>query len=172
MKKTFVFVLLLCLLLTVFGYQVVFQLQITEAKSEMKQHIHSALYSKVYTDLIFDQQQVSKIIWMEEDEFKWNGELYDVIGKEIIDDHLVIRCIQDNKETLLVNQYLKSCNNNNGAEHLPSASLLKLISTYFLYTSIEVPPSMQHRILKIYKPYSFYILANILPVSTPPPKVC
>jgi hypothetical protein len=156
---------------TVFGYHIIFQLQIAEAKTEMKQQIHSALYSEVYADLVFGQQQMQNITWLEENEFKWNGEMYDVISKEFSGDSVLIRCMPDNKETLLVNQYLKS-GKGDDTGHQPSNCLIRLISSYFLITSLEVPSSIQHRIYKIYKPYSFYILANFVPVSTPPPRAC
>ena len=156
---------------TVFGYHIIYQLQIAEAKTEMKQHIHSALYHQVYTDLLFNQQQMQNIAWIEEEEFKWNGEMYDVISKEVSGDSIWIRCVPDNKETLLINQYLKSGRSNDSGNQ-PSHCLIKLINSYFMVTSLEVPPSIQHRIFKVFKPYSFYILANFLPVSTPPPRAC
>lgn len=171
MKKITAILLLLCLLFTAFGYHIVFQFQIAEAKTEMQQHIHSALYSKVYSDLVFDQKHIADISWIEEDEFRWNGEMYDVISKESLGDSLLIRCIPDNKETLLVCQYLRSGKDNESGQQ-PSTYLIRLMNSYFLSTTLEVPAAIQHRIYKIYKPYSFYILANFLPVSTPPPRAC
>jgi predicted transcriptional regulator len=80
--------------------------------------------------LLNDKKSIEKLEWEGDNEFSLDGEMYDVIEKKIQDGKLIIRCINDKKETVLVKNYEKLNHENNSKSK--SALLLKLLDSSYL----------------------------------------
>ena len=85
---------------------------------------------EVFVFALNDKKEIEKLVWEGSDEFRLNGEMYDVIEKKIQDEKLVIRCISDKKETTLLTKYEKINHEDNSKGR--SALLVKLISSFYL----------------------------------------
>src|SRR6185295_12150122 len=88
LKKLIVIFLSVCFLLNITGYHIIFYLRQEEIKAEMRAAIRMQAYSEDETDFVFsvnDKQSMSQLEWEGDDEFSFNGEMYDVIEKKIID---------------------------------------------------------------------------------------
>ena len=89
------------------------------------------------TDFVFSlspSKQIDAPEWENNDEFSFQGEMYDVISKTILDGNVEIRCISDKAETHLLEYYKdishQDFDNNSNKK---SGLLIKLITS--LYTA-------------------------------------
>ncbi len=82
-------------------------------------------------DLVNGQPTASSFEWEEEeDEFRYNGSIYDVIEKKITGTLLYIRCINDKDETAIIKKMedlQRTGRGNNKPGALPMQQLLSLL---------------------------------------------
>lgn len=176
MRRILSLLLLTAFFLNIIGYHFIFWVQQHTIKENMEVLRHSASIQNPI-ELRFslsDEAVVSKLSWEDENEFTFNGELYDVIRKTTINGELVIQCIKDKKETHLVNNYAKISKETQGdpSSKNKSTVLLKLITGIFIKTEQPVLslPSC------ISKNHAITVCDALSPGSKkiliPPPQVC
>jgi hypothetical protein len=91
-----------------------------EAKSEFKEKMASTLCEDAYTRFSWDSIKAA-VQWEEEGEEFWlDGQLYDVVSKQIINGKTLLVCLNDTKEEEIVNRQLKLTLNN--THNLPNKS--------------------------------------------------
>jgi hypothetical protein len=136
----------------------------------MKKTLFRKAKIEAETVLVFslnDKYAMRRLKWEGNDEFNFDGQMYDVIEKKIGNDKLIIRCISDRKETALIKKYEKMNDENNSKNK--SALLLKLINVSYL-------PAKNIELFISDKPIpSLYFQSDIIPsgvrdVLTPPPQ--
>jgi len=91
----------------------------------MREAIRRQSYSEQETDFVYaihDKRSMAELRWEGDDEFSFNGEMYDAIGKQIDNGTLIIRAIADKRETALVNKvkdhWSQNEKNNKAADEL------------------------------------------------------
>ena len=160
-----------CLFLTLYGYHFLFEIQLSRAKSEMKNCIPQFLKSGKITKLKLNVDEAKTLEWENENEFKYKDEMYDVIERHTEGNSLIINCIPDNKETIIVNEYLKLNKGNNPSESLPSIALIKIINTQFLPSSfIHTGLILKHSCSIKRNEINYYLPKVENLILTPPPK--
>ena len=129
-------------------------------------------YSEDETDFVFllnDKQSMKQLDWEGDDEFSYNGEMYDVIEKKIEDGKLVIRSIADKQETALLNK-VKDHWNQNEKSNKVADELFQLLQSLFHSSKAEelvlIKPSV-NRISFISLP----LPSQVKKIPTPPPRV-
>src|SRR5689334_24395148 len=106
-KKLIVIFLSFCFLLNITAYHLIFYFRQEKIKTEMREGIRMQRYSEHETDFTFslnDKRSIDQLAWEGDDEFSFNGEMYDVIEKKNENGRLIIRAIADNRETDLLNK--------------------------------------------------------------------
>ena len=86
--------------------------------------------------LLNDKRITSQLAWESNDEFGFNGEMYDVIEKKTEGNKLTIRCLADKKETVLLkkaNDKWRENEKNNKAVN----ELFQLLQTLFHHSQSE-----------------------------------
>jgi hypothetical protein len=62
--------------------------------------------------LVFNKEDISSrkinFIWIHSREFKYNGDMYDIVKKEESDEHFILYCINDTKEKKLEEEFEKN----------------------------------------------------------------
>jgi len=116
-----------------------------------------------------DKKNIEKLEWEEDDEFELNGEMYDVIEKKTQNGKLIIRCLNDKKETELIKNYEKINKEDNSKNR--TALLLKLLDN-----TSNSPVTIELFIKNILKPVkislcSIAISSCYYDVLTPPPRI-
>lgn len=172
MRKLVVILIISCLFINIIGYHIIFYFWQQEIKLEMKKRVLAQPANKDENDFIFslnDKAAITKLEWENDDEFSFNGEMYDVIETKIENNTLLIRSLSDKRETALIKKYAGINNENNSKSK--SALLLKLISNSYLFTpvsnSLAQVPVKPSRIL-----FQSQIIPSIISdVLTPPPQV-
>jgi hypothetical protein len=115
-----------------------------------------------------DKKAVEKLIWEGNDEFRLNGEMYDVIEKKIQNEKLVIRCISDKRETVLLKKYEKI--NHEGNSRSRSALLLKLVGSSYL-SGVNNVICINNNLALLHISFQQEIISSYrLDVLTPPPQ--
>jgi len=136
----------------------------------MKEFLSSSAMNKDIEQFIFplDKDLIACVEWEGENEFRLNGEMYDVIEKKVQGDKLIICCISDKKETGLLKNYEKM--NKEGNSKSKSALLLKLIGSSYLSeinnnVFIKNIPALPHILFQ-----SEIVSSWHYDVPTPPPQ--
>jgi len=181
LKKLIVICLLVCFLLNITGYHIIFYLRQEQIKTEMRAAIRMRTYSEDETDFVFllnDKQSMKQLNWEGDDEFSYKGEMYDVIERKIEDARtnnpvrqgkLIIRSIADKQETTLLDK-VKDHWNQNEKSNKVADELFQLLQSLFHSSKAEelvlIKPSV-NRIPFISLP----LPSQVKKIPTPPPRV-
>jgi hypothetical protein len=170
-KNLIVIFLSLCFLLNISGYHFIFYLKQEAIKAEMREAIRMQTYSEHETDFSFsvnDKRSMDQLAWEGDDEFKFNGEMYDVIEKKIDNGKLVIRSIADRRETALLNK-VKDHWNQNEKSNKVADELFKLLQSLFHSSNGEELVFIKPLVNKI-SFVSFALPSEVIKIPTPPPR--
>jgi hypothetical protein len=149
------------------GYHLIFNHQLSAVKSEMKAFLKSQKDYKDVVQLSLNEKESKQVYWENENEFRYNGEMYDVIEKKIKGNQIVIRCIPDKKETALLNEYQK--NNKSNSSNL---TLLQLITAPYVLPVDHSMKQPEKIIKKRFINLSSSLQNTASAVLLPPPDVC
>jgi hypothetical protein len=149
------------------GYHLIFNHQLSAVKSEMKAFLKSQKDYKDVVQLSLNEKESKQVYWENENEFRYNGEMYDVIEKKIKGNQIVIRCIPDKKETALLNEYQK--NNKSKSSNL---TLLQLITAPYVLPVDHSMKQPEKIIKKRFINLSSSLQNTASAVLLPPPDVC
>ena len=172
MKRIFAIILLICLSLTILGYHFVFHYQITLAKTQMKKELLSNKHDSDMVLFEFTQDQMNELEWENSHEFRYHGNMYDVVNKSIKDDKTILSCVSDKKETALIKYYMK-VNRENHTGDRRIAGILELSVTPFIPVQVSIPATpLKNEVRLNFSFYPTFIPAYYHRVITPPPEAC
>jgi hypothetical protein len=132
MKNTFAVLFLTIMLYNIVGNYSLFLLERIKIKQEVKQRIKREIPQEELTVLTFDKQSYKKIDWVERNEFRYNGSLYDVVNNQIDSDgNVSIYVINDEKEKELYALFEQQVDENDSdtETNKNNTKLLELLST-------------------------------------------
>jgi len=165
-KLTSIF-LLTCLCCALLGYHLVFHVQLATVKSEMKAFLRNQKDHKELTQLILSKTESHHLHWEDENEFRYRGEMYDVIEMKSTGDTVIFHCIADEKETTLFNQYQKN-NKRNGS----SSFIFQLITASYILPTNHLLQQPEKAIQSHFRDQSPSLKNPPSTVPQPPPNVC
>lgn len=157
------------------GYYTAFLIKRTQLKKEMKAFIKSKAGSENTQKLVLSMDQyTTSIDFIEENEFIYNGHLYDLVNKETSENRMILYCISDEKEEMLMetaNEYFCQNHDQNSSSNKQNNILKHIIKDYL---SFQVIKTFKSAYIKLFfKPYSVSFLdVNIIPSSPPPKTYC
>jgi hypothetical protein len=161
---------LACLCFTLLGYHFLFHFQIQRAKSEMHSFLGRQKNHKDLIEFSFTAKQCSGLQWDGDKEFSFDHQMYDVIDSHTENGVLHIRCIADNKETVLLDEYQKLIQKNSVPDQ-PTSSLVKLIATQFILPEAHGLKPTQKLHVNNYCSYSASLVFRAMPVFVQPPNI-
>ena len=110
MKKLSAIVVLSVFVLSQIGHHLVFELAKWDAKTIIAQNIKTNKYQGVVEKIL----ETSLMSWEEKDhEFELNGQMYDVVKKEVKGQKVIYYAINDSKESNLLEVYNQAQHHNN-----------------------------------------------------------
>ena len=121
---------------------------------------------KTHKDVVqinFTNEELNQLEWEGDDEFCFQGEMYDVIQKKSDGNKTIILCIPDKKETALLNEYQKTHKQNTS-----HSATVQLFSVQFVLPNGHSLEQPQKNIEK-YLAHYFFSLQNITSTVIPPP---
>lgn len=133
----------------------------------MKAFLQKQEHHKDIVLLSLGKEESKQLFWEDENEFRYKGEMYDVIEKKDKGNLVLIRCIPDKKETRLLNEYQK-----NNKRNTSNSTIAQLITTQFILPadhSLKPPVKLVNN---YFSHYSSHLQKMASPVLLPPPDVC
>lgn len=117
-------------------------------------------------------QEKMGIRWLEDREFAYNGNMYDVVHKQVDDDFIIYKCVNDTQEKMLFAGLGKQIKNTMNSDPSKSKTLNLLQKFNLLYypenkINLEFLQSETH-LSYCFNPQFYYNLSK--EVITPPPR--
>ena len=112
-------------------------------------------------------------VWVDQHEFRYHDQLYDVIEKKVVEDRLVIRCLNDIKEKQLIDHYkmLAQQDFNQKSKKL-SMFMLTMLGKALTNTTFSLATAPVIQINLQSDPRRYSLLHRFAKVLTPPPRFC
>jgi len=156
------------------GYWLVIRHQQQALKREMKRQLQADPNLQGQAELQFALQNGipvdNNFSWEEEEEFSWNGKMYDIIEQHTVRNILTIRCIQDIKEKELLKKFCELEKQQDGKSG-KNKSIVQLISG-FVFEPVSTPESFlipKFSLQHVEHYLSLYTLFD-KEIITPPPR--
>jgi primosomal protein N' len=90
------------------GYFAIFCKEQSDIRAEIRLNIEKRKISETaYTTIKIPLEQLEEIVWIDEHEFRYKGELYDLVSQKIENGLVTIVGLNDKKEEQLIKKYEK-----------------------------------------------------------------
>jgi hypothetical protein len=119
------------------------------------------------TKISLTREQCNQLEWEDEVEFKYKGEMYDVIEKKTSGNKVLLTCIADSKETALLQEFQK--NTDRSRSHL---MVNQLITACFIIPHEHSLQRPEKTIKTIFNDVSEPLTKTLTTLFSPPPDVC
>jgi hypothetical protein len=174
--RKFVSILILSLFLyNNFGFLAVHPLLSIYYKYLGMQRVEMPSEGELIELIIFNKEDIQKkkinFKWIHSREFKYNGDMYDIVEKKETETELIIHCINDTKEKILEEEFEKKVQKNS------LENKQRPISNNFNFVSISEPVQIEYPVDVIvsgstFKNWinNFYSSPN-LDIASPPPRL-
>ncbi len=157
------------------GYWLAGRYQQHAIKKEMRRRIRATVPASETTRFEFPlhngQPAVASFAWIDKHEFRYNGELYDVVEKKIINGRLYLTCINDTKEKILIKKFTDIARKQNNEPAKSASSIQVFLSLVFIQPGriiITSPSSVISSPVDRYLPFFSKVSRDVI---TPPPQV-
>jgi hypothetical protein len=169
LKKLSLIIIIAVLICSQFGYYFILRHQQQEQKEAVKEKIISQLKEEELESIsLTDNQQ--NIHWEDGGkEFELKGEMYDVVKSKTVDGKITLLCINDKKETALIDHYNSITKHNSSSDKKEKSNTDNTINLFVYHNDY----SKNIYVIKT-KSYSSFI-NSFLPQpsadqTSPPPK--
>ncbi len=175
LKKTISILFLFIFIYNLLGYYTVFKIFQAHVRYEVKLTIKHSVPDDELVLISVKFNDKSKLTWFKPGkEFRYQGEMYDVVRKEIKNGYIVYYCISDTKENNLfknLDEHIQNYIAGNSKEQEKTGKILnELIKVYLFQTfKINKPLELTNN-TKNYNDLTFY-KSIILDVLSPPPNL-
>ncbi len=167
-KKSFSFILILAILFNSGGYYFLFCIMQNNIQREIKHKIRNSLNDEELTLIVSSKENEKKIQWIKPNkEFRFKGEMYDVVRATMVKGIKYLYCINDSKEKTLLANYNKNHNNRNGF-----SKRFKRMLTNMFFPKSQILLSSLYSSKYSYNIFVFNFSSIIIEKSSPPPKIC
>ena len=162
------------MLLQITGAYLVFRFQQIELKNEMRNYLslHPDDPSITTIEYAINSPLQNDLKWEDDHEFKYQGQMYDVISRKIAHDKIVIKCIADKKETNLLKNFEQIMKRQSRGSKNRTLALQQLLNNLFEPVSSTVLSGPVVNNTFSYLNYTSPLSDNISEILTPPPKDC
>lgn len=177
MRRLLSILLISALLFNIFGYYFTFQIIQQGYKKQFRKHISCSANSENTEILVISDAEIrqhnSPFKWMEEDEFRYYGKMYDIVKSEKKGDQNIFYCVNDKNEEKLMARFENYLKHHDGTDfpfQQQSNRLLNLIIKQAVceLKTIQNIPGEIHEMLSV---YFFSIQTVVLNRIFIPPKV-
>jgi len=173
MKKLFSWLMLALFLYTTVGYYPIYLSNKSQVKREIKQRIIKSVPENELTVFSFTEKEYKNLTWVEKNEFRFKGSMYDVVRKGTdTKGNIVIYVIDDEKEKkLFVNlEELTQQNSSDSPVGKNGQKLLKLFSSIYLPVN-ELSFFTQQQYVQLHFSYQLPLSSLTREITSPPPEL-
>jgi hypothetical protein len=172
MKKAGSIFLLSIFLFNTMGYFIAFKISQVEIKQEIRKDIENGTTSNSVSEIVIGNSELASVNWVEDDEFEYNNERYDLVKKSEGGTSTTFYCIKDSEEsTLFSNMYEHVKNHVSGAKSTKDSSskvvgdnVVKIVNLHSFSLNPPVLSLNNNSFLPFLSNYKFALLkANFQP---------
>ena len=175
LRKLSAILLLACIFLEIGGYFFIYRINRKIIKREVREYLHDHADEFSQTEFRFnlsDQQDAyAELEWEDAREFRYHGEMYDVVERRETKQEVYIRCVKDDQESALVANFEKIISGKSSNRSTSTLGFINFLTTLF-------PPEERPELVPLNKiPSTFQanpdadICKMDFEVITPPPKL-
>jgi len=164
MRKTLSAILIFFFLFDAGGYFIWFRVVQWNIRNEIREKIEKGLKDEELTIIILQAEHSSWLrTFIPEKEFKYKGEMYDVVRTKTIDHQKHYYCLKDTREKHLIDKFIR--------DNLSKKKVgkFKRIPLKYLHNFSKLQPCINRLIIKIYSIILHYY-SRIPETISPPPK--
>lgn len=158
------------------GYLATFKIRQYQVRKEMKHLIKTGAPDSLKYDFYLDELEAdpSNMTWIHSREFRFHGEMYDILDRQEVNGRMLLHCIHDVKESGLFAELDRMVNlqmNGSSQQQRHQNQLLKWFHN--LYVSSQT----NHFIAAAgveqpqFPVYQLYLPERFVSLSTPPPEL-
>lgn len=173
LKKIVIILFLSALFLDFGGVVTLFKIEQTRIRREIKRQIKRGLRSEDLHVLEFLPEDIKELEWIKANEFRYKGQLYDIVKAENCGKWKIYWCINDIQEQQLFSKLDEWVKKKSDQENAGKSFAGKLFKFLMLYYPTETAPE-----LLIRPPVAKQIWCNKLPIKgmsgepdSPPPQL-
>lgn len=172
MKKVVSILLTFLVFFNSTGYILVYFEQLANNKREIRVLINSKDGSSIIQKLKFTWfNYETKLNWKEEKEFEYKGRMYDVERVEIKSNYVIVYCLRDETEEMLISNYDKLQESNSIKDKIASGLHSSSIASQLLASENDVCTSgLKNDFVLLSGSYINYYKSVCVTYPTPPPK--
>lgn len=173
MKKAIALFLLLIISVHIGGTFLIFKYQQHRVRKEIKRKLKLGVPDPELNFILVNHTNRHLLEWMHSREFRYQGTMYDIIRKKVIDENTIeYCCINDKKEASLFAHLDEEVNKNmqnRGQAGNASRNLLKLISFPFQLPEINENITIVKELTRV-EAYHLISTTFFLEIPSPPPE--
>ncbi|HEA31041.1 MAG TPA: hypothetical protein ENH91_13795 [Leeuwenhoekiella sp.] len=156
------------------GHIVLFKVQQYQARREAIHNIKSGLPDAQLTRIFIKKENLSSLLWLGDDEFRYRGKMYDVIKKrQDYKGNTIYYCYDDSLESFLysrLTKHVKNSKKNQKNRNTGAKITFKYLSRKNTYSIVKVHAVVSEHSQPFFN-YTFFYNSPTLEISGPPPKL-
>ncbi len=178
MSRFIAILLLAFFLFPLVGHMVFFKIRRGQLRHELKEKLEHSVprgdltFIKIHREWL--SQPPAHFQWTEKNEFRLNGEMFDIVYRESVGDTIMLHCLADKAETLLfthLDNWVEKQNTDDPFQRGQSLQWQRLLDSLFQVASFfSIPSSSPDEVLDL-PPYRFDYSDWEREVVNPPPEV-
>ncbi len=158
------------------AYLASFKIRQFEVRKEIKHLIKSGAPDSLRFDFYLDELEnnFSKVTWIHSKEFRYKGEMYDILDWKKEKGRIVLKCIHDVKESGLfaeLDRMVELQMERNDQQEQHRNQWFKLFNSLFVLLSEDINWNPGNVSSKHYTPYIYPALSCEIIPNTPPPRL-
>ena len=112
-----------------------------------------------------------RLNWKDENEFEFEGKMYDIVKTEMNNDEVIVYCIWDKRENELISIYEKHCRNNSARDKIHSSNFsTNTTSLLAIQNELSTPGRIDY-VMFLSEKYANNYHSVFKDSLTPPPKI-
>lgn len=172
-RKIIPILLALLILVNSIGYILLYIERLATINLEIRKTINEDYSAEIVTKLALSNYEFTHFVrWKGDDEFKFKGKMFDVVKIERTQNQIIIFCIRDEKEEMLISSFEKIFKRNFSSDNINSNLRISLLNVQLLGLPIyeyALERNFSFNILSC--GYTNNYISKFLEANTPPPKV-
>lgn len=144
MRKLISYILVLFMTWQIIGFVGYFEFSYYLLKKDIKKLLKEGVPEDELVYFEFSKKEMNNLIWIKKNEFKLNGNMYDVVRTKPTKDKFILECVSDTQETILFAKLDQTISKNLGNKKGggPVSKWLKLLHTPVIVSGYDLSVSI------------------------------
>ncbi|MCF8364846.1 MAG: hypothetical protein K9H16_03640 [Bacteroidales bacterium] len=170
MKKAAVIFILCVIMFQMIGVFLLFKLKQNQIRQEVKMQLKAGVSESELTIFSFCTKDANTIKWVDDNEFVYHDQMYDVVKTLKIADQTVYYCLPDYEETRLFAKLNIIVAGEMGKDKTNSGKRIKIFVNWFYSEALPPGKVIENDLKNIQTPYCLVAVNRVETPETPPPR--